>query len=184
VISQDPVDGTRVDQGTVVTLVVSSGSATVQVPDLRNLPEEAARAKLQEAGLTVSGTKTVDDVPAVEKGTVSATEPKATTVVPKGSAVVLLISSGQVTVPDVQGKLVGDVLKPLNDLRLSVNQVPEVSQQPVGTVLSQDPQPGQKVPVGTAVTLHVAQAAPSTDQPPTAPPSDQSPPNGSPSPTP
>jgi eukaryotic-like serine/threonine-protein kinase len=51
VIRTDPPAGTEVDKGSTVTLVVSSGAAPVQVPNVVGQTESAARDALQAANL-------------------------------------------------------------------------------------------------------------------------------------
>jgi serine/threonine-protein kinase len=156
VITQDPQQGVRVDQGSTVALTVSSGSATAQVPDVRSFTQEQARAAIEEAGLVVGSTETVDAAD-VDKGRVVATVPKATSSVAKGSSVKLQLSSGQVEVPDVTNKSFTEASSILAKLRISVVRETEPSDQPEGTVLSQDLTAGTKVDAGKiSITLRVA----------------------------
>ena len=53
VISQDPAAGTPVAKGTAVSVVTSSGPASVTVLDVVCLPYGSAKAKLQQAGFVV-----------------------------------------------------------------------------------------------------------------------------------
>jgi serine/threonine-protein kinase len=52
VISQTPAGG-KADRGSTVQLVVSTGPAIVEVPDVRGLSIDDARQKLQDAGFRV-----------------------------------------------------------------------------------------------------------------------------------
>ncbi len=170
VISQNPEQGTRVEEGSTVALVVSSGSANVQVPDLKGLSQQDARAELEKVGLSVGGTETVDSAE-VEKDHVVETKPAALTNVPKGDEVTLVLSTGQVTVPNVVDKTIAEAKQILGDLGISVNSVEEQSDRPEGTVLSQDLSPDSKVDAGSAtITLRVAiplqQPEPSVEPPP------------------
>jgi serine/threonine-protein kinase len=54
VTAQAPGQGTRVDEGSAVTLTVSKGTNKVPVPDVKGLDEKAARAQLEGAGFTVA----------------------------------------------------------------------------------------------------------------------------------
>jgi len=182
VTKQDPDTGIRVDKGTVVRLTVSSGSSSVQVPDLKNLTPEQARAALAKVGLTVAGTKAADNVTDVDKGKVSGSEPKATTTVAKGSGVTLLVASGKVQVPDVTDKNFTEANAILGGLKLKVQLQYEASDSPEGTVLSQDPAAGTVVEIGDAtVTLRIAtpnsqpSGEPSSPGPSEPQPSDQTP---------
>jgi beta-lactam-binding protein with PASTA domain/tRNA A-37 threonylcarbamoyl transferase component Bud32 len=53
VISLNPPEGTPVDEGSTVTMVVSTGPNTVEVPDLSCLGYGQAKAKLDQLGLNI-----------------------------------------------------------------------------------------------------------------------------------
>ncbi len=182
VMTQDPQQGVRVDEGTSVALTISSGSANAQVPEVKNFTQEQARTAIEEAGLKVGSTETVDAA-GVEKGRVVGTEPKATSNVAKGSSVKLLLSSGQVAVPNVTGKSFTEADAILRKLLISVVREDEPSDQPEGTVLSQNLPEGTKVDAGNqSITLKVA--SPQAVEPTPTPTTEPSPTEGMPSPTP
>jgi serine/threonine-protein kinase len=56
----DPPAGTLAARGSTVRMFVSTGTQTVQVPDVRGQTEDAARATLSSRGLTASTKSTVD----------------------------------------------------------------------------------------------------------------------------
>jgi serine/threonine-protein kinase len=102
VISQDPVAGTKVDRGSPVSFVVSTGSpspspspsptaAGVAVPNVYGMQSTAAAAELSAAGLTPSFRQKANT--GQEPGTVVRIKPDAGTVVPDGSTVLLVIAS-------------------------------------------------------------------------------------------
>jgi serine/threonine-protein kinase len=96
VLDQTPAAGDRVDAGTTVSLVVSSGPAPVVVPDVRNLsPAEAAEA-LARARLDAvdGGTRPSDTVP---PGLVVDTDPAPGRSVERDARVVYFVSSGPTT---------------------------------------------------------------------------------------
>ena len=87
VYRQDPAPGTQPDRGTTVTYWVSSGKPQATVPDLTNLTQADAEAKLADAGLIGAATQaTSTTVPA---GSVISQDPAAGTKVDKGSTVSL-----------------------------------------------------------------------------------------------
>ena len=163
VFDQDPPSGERRPADAQVTIVVSSGPGQVELPDLRTFTEAAAREALRSQGLTVSDTRTVDD-PDVDKGDVVRTSPAAHSTVAVGSSVVLEISSGKVEVPDVVGKDWSEAKASLADARLRTETRFQQSTQTENTVLAQT-RAGDKVDVGTVITLTVAQAIPPTPTP-------------------
>jgi serine/threonine-protein kinase len=77
---------------------------SISIPDLVNLTQSDAEAKLRDAGLTV-GTVTKVNNGTAAIGTVTSTSPKSGTAVDSGTAVNLEISTGpaKVKVPDVVG---------------------------------------------------------------------------------
>ncbi len=180
VAEQDPASGTQVASGDAVTLLISTGSANVRVPDVIGLSQNEARVKIEEAGLKVGNIETRDSAD-VEKDHVVATDPTATSSVAKGDEVTLILSTGQVQVPDVTGTDIESATKTLTDLGITVNREDEPSDQTAGTVLSQSLPGGSSVDSGSAtITLRVAVAVQQPE--PTVPPSDE--PTDQPSPEP
>jgi hypothetical protein len=96
VISQDPVAGTSVAAGSAVDLTVSTGPASVSVPDVVGLTQSAATTAITNAGLVV-GTVTQQASATVPAGSVISQDPVAGTSVAAGSAVDLTVSSGTPT---------------------------------------------------------------------------------------
>jgi hypothetical protein len=100
VISQDPVAGTTVFEGTAVNLVISTGPGTVliDVPDVTGLTQSAAESAILAANLTV-GTVTTASSPTVPAGSVISQNPVACTAcVSAGTAVDLVVSTGPAAV--------------------------------------------------------------------------------------
>lgn len=92
VISADPASGTKVDEGSSVTLAVSSGPANVLVPSLIGLTQAQAGQAIGNAGLNLGG---VSSAPSGEPaGVVSSSEPPAGTPVAPGSSVSIVVSTG------------------------------------------------------------------------------------------
>lgn len=97
VVSTDPVAGTSVDAGSVVTLKVSSGSAEEKVKIPSGLEGDLlynVTAKLEDAGLTV-GSITKDDTSTLPADTVISVTPGEGSEVSKGSSVDITVSSGK-----------------------------------------------------------------------------------------
>lgn len=92
VTDQNPVAGTSLLQGEVVTLVISSRSTQqVAMPALTGMDISEARALLSEMGLTANEASGADESPA---GTVLSQDIEPGTLVDPGTAVNLVISSG------------------------------------------------------------------------------------------
>jgi beta-lactam-binding protein with PASTA domain/predicted Ser/Thr protein kinase len=157
VIRQRPSPGEKAEEGSRVTIFVSSGPGTAEVPDVSGRPADEARRALERKGFKVDTTKEFDDV--VDKGKVIETRPAARTPVNVGTTVTMVVSRGreQVTVPDVVGDQ-RDVARANledRDLRVDITEQESTDKDP-GTVLAQDPAAGTKISKGDTVTLTVA----------------------------
>jgi eukaryotic-like serine/threonine-protein kinase len=161
VISENPEKGSRVSRGSRVSIVVSSGPASLPLPNVQGLTRAAALARLRAAGFL----PTVQPQPSaqVAKGLVISTSPSPGTEVQAGSPVEVLLSSGpaQVRIPQVTGESQAQATAALTAVGLSVGSVSsQVSAgQAAGTVLSQSPAAGTSVTTGHKVNLVVAQAS-------------------------
>src|SRR5688572_11563585 len=104
IASQQPRAPSRVTRGSEVTVVVSLGPAPVEVPDLTGLSLEAARLRLDEAGLTISADAREGGTG--EPGTVTATIPGPGQRVTRGAEIVLVRvpSARMIPVPNVVGR--------------------------------------------------------------------------------
>jgi serine/threonine-protein kinase len=158
VIDFNPPSGTPAAPGDEVAVRVSTGPAELEVPNLENRTQQEARQLLTEAGL-VAGDVQSETSPTVEAGNITRTDPPATNVVPRGTEVVLYVSNGQTTVPNVKGKTVEAATAELEAAGLVVGEPTyKVSDQNPGTVLSQTPKAKAEVAQRTQVSLTVARA--------------------------
>jgi len=156
VIGQSPEAGTKVDKGSTVTLQVSSGPGTAQVPLLTGLKQAEAIKALNRRGLQADVTS--QHSATVPKGEVIRTSPADGEVVPKGFHVNLVVSSGpqQVKVPDVTSLTTAAAHSQLHNAGLEFNDDQVTSDQPKGTVIAQDPAGGTTVTKGSSVTLTIS----------------------------
>jgi eukaryotic-like serine/threonine-protein kinase len=93
VLTQSPDRDEKVTPAdTTVTLTVSSGTPTVQVPNLIGLTEENVKNFAESVGLTVQFTSEPSD--SVEKGLVVSQDPSAFTEVEKGATISVVLSDG------------------------------------------------------------------------------------------
>jgi beta-lactam-binding protein with PASTA domain/tRNA A-37 threonylcarbamoyl transferase component Bud32 len=159
VISQDPPAGERVDRGSDVDLVVSSGPETITVPDVINQPEDSAIAEIRGAGLEEEVERAPSDE--VDEGLVISQDPGPGVAARSGDTVRILVSEGaeERDMPDVtsqNGDEAESVLE--SDYGLQVEQVEETEEpctEPPGFVCRQDPEPGTPVSEGDDATLFV-----------------------------
>lgn len=93
VMTTSPVAGTALILPSSVSLVVSAGPATIEVPYLVGRPFGEARAALEQLGLTAR-TANVDSTSNEPEGIVTSQTPAEGTAVGAGSAVALTVSRG------------------------------------------------------------------------------------------
>ncbi|WP_062314201.1 Stk1 family PASTA domain-containing Ser/Thr kinase [Demequina rhizosphaerae] len=156
----NPKAGRNVEEGSTVTVFISSGPDVVQVPDVKGYTEEDAIQRLEDAGLRVVAKDTVDD-PSLDEGRASKTDPKAGSEVANGEAVTLYLATGLVELPDLTDLTIDKARQRLGKLNLVPSETyQETTDVDPGTVLSQDPSPG-RVERGSTVQLVVSEA-PST----------------------
>ena len=171
VYKQSPVAGRTVREGQSVTLTVSLGVHYVTVPDLTNYVQADAEQQLKELGVSVLVTQAVDT--SVASGAVIRTDPAAGSQVAAGSTVVMYISRPQVAtttkVPSLTGMSTADARTLLVQNHLGLgSQTEQYSDQPVGTVISQNPAAGSTTKLNGRVNI-VVSAGPEPAPEPEAP---------------
>ena len=162
IVSTDPAAGTKVPDNTTITVYVSSGKNTIKVPaNLIGMTESEATAALMEAKLTL-GTITQANSATVPAGKVMEIDPAANADVAQGSAVNLVISNGQVNVPDVRNLSTSDAQSKMSapEVGLTVSIAVQGGSCPAGKtqgtiVVDQSILPGL-TPQGSAVILYVS----------------------------
>lgn len=107
VVRTIPGSGLRIGRGEPVRIIVSSGIATFNLPDVRNLDIEDATSQLSSRGLVVSDVIETYS-PSLPAGTVMATTPDSNAPVRPGDTVSITVSNGLVLVPNVVGLTVGE----------------------------------------------------------------------------
>jgi len=161
VISQNPVAGTAVTEGSTVNLVVSSGPCPVTVPDVVGQDQASAEAAIEGAGLIV-GTVTTQCSDTVSAGRVISQDPAAGASVAPGTAVNLVVSTGPAVVPNVTGQAQSAATAAIEGAGLVVGTVQPVYSTTVaaGVVIRQYPAAGVTLTCGASVNLLVSQGAP------------------------
>lgn len=162
-IGTEPAGGSTAPAGSTVTLIISSGPSTVEVPDVTGQPVEDAVAELEGLGFTTTTEEQASED--VEEGLVISTNPRAGTAVAPGSEVVVVVSTGpeDVVVPDFVGMTVEEANAAAEAAGLEVTFVEDPDDpDPEGLVVEQDPAAGEMVPAGSEVTL---QLSPATQDP-------------------
>ncbi len=167
VISQLPAAGGHVSLGTAVSLVVSTGPATVLVPDVVGLPQSAATGLLSAAGLAVAAISGANSATMAPGGVISQS-PAAGTTVAAASAVALVVSTGPegegvpVTVPNVVGQSSAAAAAAIADAGLTPGAVAAAASPtvPAGIVIAQSPVAGTAAAEWSLVSLVVSSGPP------------------------
>ena len=145
--------------GIMAFLFFKTSPKEVQVPDVTNLTEAAAKIKLADAKLSVTDVIQVQS-DEVESGKVIETNPKAGSTVKEKSKVTLKVSSGKeaVTMKDYRNKTYETARDELKKLGFTVERKDENSDSvESGKVISQSIAPNQKVEgKDTVITLVVS----------------------------
>ena len=167
VISTDPAAGTQLTEGSKVTMYVSLGIESVEVPSITGMSLEEAQAAIQNVGLQASVTEDYSDT--VASGMVISQDP-ASGKVKKGSTVNIVVSKGakvkMVTVPSLSGMTQQAAEQAIIDAGLTVGSVTEEYNAGVsaGYVISQTASVGSQIEKGSSVGFVVSKGAqPSTD---------------------
>jgi serine/threonine-protein kinase len=160
VFAQSPTEGTRVDEGDVVRIDVSSGKPEVPIPSVVGQTVADAVAELTRAGLNAQVVEINSDR---DEGTVTAQSPGAGTVVVEGTSVRINVSKGPrpVSVPNVVGLPYDQAASELRRAGFNVSRTDVDSDQAEGIVTSQDPAGGSESSRGSTVILSVSRG-PST----------------------
>jgi beta-lactam-binding protein with PASTA domain len=176
VIGQFPAPGEYVREGRTVDVIVSDGPMQSSVPNLSGMSLRDAQVALSNAHLEV-GNVTEAQSTALASGRILDQRPDAFSQVPEGSKVDVTVARGraEVYVPNFVGlslaysqsaaRTVGVALGPPLWLPIAKNA------RPKGTVIAQDPLPGQPFIAGEKIVLRVSGGPPPTPTPlPTFPP--------------
>jgi eukaryotic-like serine/threonine-protein kinase len=166
-IRTSPPSQTRLEKGSQVILLLSTGVEQVEIPDVTGQQFDSATKELQDRGFKVQRNDQVTDDE--DPGTVLKQSPGANQKIDKGSTVTLAVAKEPqaVEVTDVTGETQDDAVRRLSqdgfEIKIVEQQVD--SQEGDGIVIQQDPSSG-KVKRGSTVTLTVgrfdASAAPGT----------------------
>jgi serine/threonine-protein kinase len=170
-IRTSPPDGSTLEKGRTVTLLLSTGKEQVEIPDVTGQSFEEASSALQSRGFKVARNDQVTDDE--EPGTVLKQNPGAGVRVDKGSTVTVAVAKEpqEAEVTDVTGETQSDAVQQLSQdgFEIDIQERPVDSQEGDGVVIEQDPA-GGRARRGSTVTLVVgtftAGAPPAQTTPP------------------
>lgn len=156
VLSQSPEVGTRVPEGSTVTIVVAASRV---VPEVMGLNEEDARTALEDAGAKEI---TVMTRPSGEaEGTVIAVSPEQGETFLSRNPVILTLA-GPYRVPDVVGKKESDAVEMLKQAGLAADVTYVSSDATVRTVVETSPAADEIVEEGATVSVKVSSPYPTS----------------------
>jgi serine/threonine-protein kinase len=135
--------------GDTVSIVVSQGPPKRTLPDLTKMTYDQAVKALQDLGLSpVRDDRNDDDVAA---GAIIGTRPAVGNKVEKGAPVTIVVSKGQVAVPNIYGMNTAQAKAALEAVGFKLGNVFGIS----GIVFRSTPEPGAKAKAGTAVSVYI-----------------------------
>ncbi|WP_435111278.1 Stk1 family PASTA domain-containing Ser/Thr kinase [Nocardiopsis synnemataformans] len=162
----DPEVGARLSPDDVVTVYLSKGPQTVEMPDLVEMDAANALKELEDLGFDPDNI-VQEDVSSTEfePGAVVSTSPEAGAEADREEPVTITVSQG-VPVPAVVGEDLDTARQMLEGEGLSVEVVEEESADvEEGKVIQQSPDSGSSIGSGGTVTLTVSTGPPGVDIP-------------------
>jgi serine/threonine-protein kinase len=163
VVDQDPKANAKADEGSLVTITVSSGVGKAEVPNVVGRTQAAASSLLSNAGFVPEVIQEANDT--VPSGQVISQDPAAGTQQSKGSVVTIKVSSGvaQVAVPSVAGDDLAGASATLGAAGFKVTSVQQSSTSvAAGTVITTNPTAGTQMAKGSTVQVIVSSGPPAT----------------------
>ncbi|HET7560135.1 MAG TPA: Stk1 family PASTA domain-containing Ser/Thr kinase [Limnochordia bacterium] len=154
VVGQDPPGGEIVKEGRTILLRVSKGPEIVQVPAVVGSSLREAKLKITQSGLVADVQYQLSDA---TPDTVLQQTPPPGENADEGASVTITVAQSslshvQVEVPNFLNRALSEVEKMLPVLGLRLGHAyPKPSDQPSGTILDQNPPPGDQIESGGAV---------------------------------
>ena len=158
VITTRPVGGVQVDEGSTITLEVSSGPEQVKVPRLAGLTQQEAQQELNAVGLRLDTAvaRAPSDVSDVDK--VIDQNPSSGASISLDSEVAVTLGTGpeQIRIPDVTGQKVEVAQANIEGAGFKAQIQNIDSGAPKGQVVSTDPVGGSTAAKGDTIQIRVS----------------------------
>ena len=158
ILQQSVEKGVRVELHTTITVVISSGSGSIEVPSVTGSTAENAESTLTAQGFTVSKEYAYDN--SVAQGNVISQSPTSGSSAKKGDTITITISQGAepAVVPNVVGQSEDKAKTMLGNASLNWNISSSVYSSTVekGYVVEQSIEADSKVTKGTTVNLTIS----------------------------
>ncbi|TCI80082.1 Stk1 family PASTA domain-containing Ser/Thr kinase [Exiguobacterium sp. SH0S1] len=166
VISQNPQPGRKPKRGTVVTIVVSAGKETVEMPDVEGLSQTAAERTLKDLDFTdieiqSEASETVDSGDVISQSITPGEE-----VIASEETVTLVVSTGsnKIELANLTGYTFEEASTYAEQNNLKIVKRDEYSTSiPANQIIRQLPTSGTAVDPGTELTVIVSQGVEPTD---------------------
>jgi serine/threonine-protein kinase len=165
VISTSPPFGTKLAKNATVKLFISTGTATIAVPNVVGQSASSATSTLQAKGFQVSEKPAPNST--APQNQVVRQDPAAGSKVAKSSVITIFVSGGGTKVPGVVGESQAEATQQLENDGFTVNTQTEPGPDGFspGTVFKMSPNAGTVLPPGSSVTIFVAQQQTSSPTP-------------------
>ena len=142
----------------LIGVLVLTGGEEIEAPDFKGMTMQQAQELADKMDIKVKeGDEVISDE--VDKGLVVSQSPEAGSTIKTGSTVTVNISKGlgDGSVPDLTGKMKDELSDYLEAAGFKLGAVTtKASDEPEGTVLSQNPKAGSEVEKGTAIDVVVS----------------------------
>ncbi|MDW4900817.1 MULTISPECIES: Stk1 family PASTA domain-containing Ser/Thr kinase [Streptomyces] len=155
ICTQDPAADATMDKDGTVTVVVSSGAPTVEVPNVMEKSEDGAREELEKKGFTVNVTTKESDKP---EGTVIKQDPKGGEQADEESEVTITLAvQATLDLPDMRTRTFEAAQQQLNGIGFTnVSRTDVESDRPAGEVIEQTPTGPSKQGKDVQIVLKVS----------------------------
>ncbi len=160
ILQQSVEKGVRVELHTTITVVISSGSGSIEVPSVTGSTAENAESTLTAQGFTVSKEYAYDN--SVAQGNVISQSPASGSSAKKGDTITITISQGAepAVVPNVVGQTEDNAKAMLSNVGLNYNITSVYSSTvEAGYIVEQNITAESQVQKGTTVNLTVSLGA-------------------------
>jgi len=160
IISQTPEAGDFVEPNTTIEVIISSGPAKIDIPNVKGLTESAAKDKLEDAGFEVKVVEANHDT--VEKGKVISQSPGANSLGNEGDTVTITVSLGKKIIMVKVPSVVGYDIDTAKAIFIEAGITPVVKEEQYhdtykkGVVISQGAEVGTEVKLDSPVELIVS----------------------------
>ena len=165
VVFQEPQPGSEIKKGRDVKIIISKGPKTVSLPNLVALSIQQASIILEENDMCQGELSRAYNTE-IEKDGIIAQVPAAGALLARGACIDLLVSKGArpaaFKMPDLAGLTLEDALKSIEKVNLTIGQLNSAYQRnkPRNIIVEQQPVSGQRVVIGSAVSLLINREPP------------------------